>query len=62
ARLIAQVHDEFLLEAIDDPRCIADASAALTTCMREGFTALFPQAPQTGLVDLGVGRNWAELK
>jgi hypothetical protein len=31
-------------------------------CTREGFAALFPHAPQTGLVDVGVGRNWAELK
>ena len=62
ARLVAQVHDEFLLEVVDDPMCIAEASAALITCMREGFAALFPQAPQTGLVDVGVGRNWGELK
>ena len=62
ARLIAQVHDEFLLEVLDDPICVAEASAALTASMRGGFAALFPQAPQTGLVDVGVGRNWAELK
>ena len=62
ARLIAQVHDEFLLEVADDPMSIAEAAAALTTSMREGFGALFPQAPQTGLVDVGVGRNWGELK
>jgi DNA polymerase I-like protein with 3'-5' exonuclease and polymerase domains len=62
ARLIAQVHDEFLLEAADDQICIEDASAALTACMCEGFAALLPHAPQTGLVDVGVGRNWAELK
>ena len=63
ARLIAQVHDEFLLEAAGDQICIEDASAALTASMREGFAALFPHAPQTGLVDVGVGRNWGgELK
>jgi hypothetical protein len=33
-RLIAQVHDEILLEVVNDPTCIAEASAALTTCMR----------------------------
>jgi len=42
--------------------CVAEASAALTASMREGFAALFPHAPQTGLVDVGVGRNWAQLK
>ena len=62
ARLIAQVHDEFLLEVVDDPMSIAEASLALTTSMREGFAALFPQAPQAGLVDVGVGHNWGELK
>ncbi|MGJ0510661.1 MAG: DNA polymerase [Methylocystis sp.] len=62
ARLIAQVHDEFLLEADDEPTCVAAASAALEAGMREGFGALFPHALQTGLVDVGVGRNWAELK
>ncbi len=62
ARLIAQVHDEFLLEVVDDPSCIEEASAALAECMREAFAALFPTAPSTGLVDVGVGNNWAELK
>ena len=62
ANLIAQVHDEFLLEVDDEPKCIAAASEALEASMREGFAALFPHAPQTGLVDVAVGRNWAELK
>ena len=42
ASLIAQVHDEFLLEVAGDPSCIERASAALTVSMREGFAALFP--------------------
>jgi DNA polymerase-1 len=62
ACLIAQVHDEFLLEVDNEPECVAAASAALEASMREGFAALFPDASQTGLVDVGVGRTWAELK
>ena len=57
AHLIAQVHDEFLLEVANEPTIIRDASGLLENSMREGFAALFPHAPQTGLVDVGVGRR-----
>ena len=62
ARLVAQVHDEFLLEVEDDEVCIANAASILATAMGDGFAALFPHAPQTGLVDIGVGKTWADLK
>jgi DNA polymerase I len=62
ARLVAQVHDEFLLEVEDDQACVAYAASVLEAAMRDGFAALFPRAPQTGLVEIGIGKSWANLK
>jgi DNA polymerase I-like protein with 3'-5' exonuclease and polymerase domains len=62
ARLVAQVHDEFLLEVEEDESCTAHAASTLTEAMRAGFATLFPHAPQAGLVDIGIGKTWANLK
>jgi DNA polymerase-1 len=61
ARLLLQVHDEFLLEVDDDPAAIAATKACLEAAMVEGFRTLLPDAPITGLVDVKDGANWAAV-
>jgi DNA polymerase family A len=57
--LVAQIHDELLAEV---PEAKAEeAVVVLKEAMVEAFTATFPGAPTRGLVDVKIGRNWADL-
>ncbi len=60
AAVIASIHDEILLEGrIED----ADRAAAiLESAMLDAFACTFPGAPTVGLVTVGRGHNWAEVK
>jgi DNA polymerase-1 len=60
-QLVLQVHDEFLIEVDDDPDAVAAATACLEQAMIEGFLALLPDAPITGLCDIKSGASWAEV-
>ena len=52
ARLLLQVHDELLFEALDEQ---ADATAAIAKrVMEEAATLSVPL-----VVETGIGRNWA---
>jgi DNA polymerase-1 len=58
ARIIAVVHDELVVEADTDA---ADAVAdVLQTEMTRAWQDFFPEAPTTGLVDVGGGPTWAD--
>jgi DNA polymerase I len=60
ARLVGQVHDEFILIA-QEP--VAEhAKALLVEAMIEAFTKLFPDAPVRNLVDAKIASSWAEAK
>jgi DNA polymerase-1 len=61
ARLLMQVHDEFILEVDDDEAAIAHAKDTLDACMRAGFEALLPGAPTVALCDIADGASWAEI-
>ncbi len=58
--LVLTIHDELVIEAIEDH---ADKAAALLQrCMELAFVEVFPNAPLNGLVKLGRGRTWSEAK
>jgi DNA polymerase I len=58
--LVLPVHDELILEV---PEQFADlAGRLLRTAMVEAFTEIFPLAPTLNLVEVKVGRSWADLK
>jgi DNA polymerase-1 len=60
AIMVAQIHDEFILEAD-----IKDAGAVgklLQEEMIRAFCDTFPDAPFSNLVDVSVGNSWGELK
>ena len=60
ATLVAQVHDEIILEA---SRRDSDVVAQiLKTEMVAAFTETFPDAPTNGLVEVRTGNTWADLK
>jgi len=61
ARLLMQVHDEFILEVDDDADAIAALTDLLATCMREGFESVLPGAPTVALCDIAHGASWAEI-
>jgi DNA polymerase-1 len=61
ARLLMQVHDEFILEVDEDAEAVAQLKELLETCMREGFEALLPSAPTVALCDIADGASWAEI-
>jgi DNA polymerase I-like protein with 3'-5' exonuclease and polymerase domains len=60
AIMIAQIHDELILEA--NPQDAEAVSALLIAEMTTAFCATFPDAPTINLVDVSVGRSWADLK
>ncbi|NLN92720.1 MAG: hypothetical protein GX130_05330 [Candidatus Hydrogenedens sp.] len=60
ARIVNAVHDEIVVIAREED---ADAVARLLQeCMTRAFLEMFPDAPTMGLVECGVGENWAEAK
>ena len=62
ARLINVVHDEIVVECgEEDVVCI---SQQMESGMVAAFTELFPEHPDLaeGLVEVGVGNNWADAK
>ncbi len=60
ARLVGQVHDEFLVVA-DEP--VAErAKALLVAAMTEAFAELFPNAPVRDLVGVKIAGSWAGAK
>lgn len=54
------VHDEILVD------CHIDSVEEMATYIKDGMEkallAVFPEASLTGLVDVGIGKNWAEAK
>ena len=58
--LICTIHDEIILEVLED---LADiARAVLQGAMLDAFTTTFPGAPTNGLVDAKVGKSWFDIK
>jgi DNA polymerase I len=55
---VAVVHDEIVLEA--DVAHAPAAAEVLTTAMVLGMQAVFPDAVTTGLVEVSLGRSWAD--
>jgi DNA polymerase-1 len=60
AKLVAVVHDEVVVEG---PEASAtEVAVAVEAAMEEGFLAIFPSGPTTGLVEAQSGRSWSEAK
>jgi DNA polymerase I len=59
AVLVAQIHDEIILEA--DAGIADEAKDILVSEMEKAFTATFPDAPAGNLVDASIGQTWADL-
>jgi DNA polymerase-1 len=60
ARLVGQVHDEFILIAEES---VAEcATTLLLEAMTEAFTTLFPGAPVRNLVDAKIATSWSQAK
>ena len=58
--LVATIHDELLLEVVEDD---AEAARALhTETMTESFEQTYPGAPTVNLVAVKIGRSWADVK
>ncbi len=60
ARLVGQVHDEFLV--IADVVVAERAKALLVEAMTAAFTELFPDAPVCNLVDAKIAASWSQAK
>jgi DNA polymerase I-like protein with 3'-5' exonuclease and polymerase domains len=60
ARLVGQVHDEFLVLA--DEVVAEEAKRLLVQAMTEAFAELFPDAPLRNLVDAKIATDWAAAK
>jgi DNA polymerase I-like protein with 3'-5' exonuclease and polymerase domains len=61
-RLINCVHDEIILEVIDNPETIEETKIVLQSAMVDGFTRVFPEGITNNLSEVGEGGNWAEAK
>lgn len=59
-KLINVVHDELILEAPIDE--VEQASEVLQVGMEQAFLRMFPDTTTRGLVDVGVGKTWADCK
>ena len=57
--LVAMIHDELLAEVPEDRA--DEAVVLLRECMTAAFAETFPGAPLLGIVDVKVGRSWAEV-
>ncbi len=55
----AMMHDELLAEVPEDRA--DEAVVVLRECMTAAFAETFPNAPLRGIVDVNVGRSWAEV-
>ena len=60
ARLVGQVHDEFLVLA--DEAVAEQAKRLLVQAMTEAFAELFPDAPVCSLGDVKIATSWAQAK
>ena len=60
ARLIAQVHDEIIVEAASGS--IAASADIMSQAMTFAFLEMFPGAPTMDLVNIKTGNSWADLK
>lgn len=60
ARLVGQVHDEFLVVA--GVASAERAKALLVEAMTAAFSELFPDAPTSNLVDSKIAVSWAQAK
>ena len=60
ARLVGQIHDEFLVIA-DEPAA-ERAKTLLVEAMTDAFTELFPDAPVRDLVDAKIAASWSQAK
>jgi DNA polymerase-1 len=58
--LVASVHDELLLEVLEQNA--EEAARILSEIMVEAFATTFPNAPLRGVVDVGIGKTWAAAK
>jgi DNA polymerase I len=57
--LVAMIHDELLAEVPEDRA--HEGVVVLRDCMTAAFAETFPGAPLLGIVDVKVGRSWAEV-
>ena len=62
ARLVLQIHDEFVVEVFQENHAVELVKRILEQEMVAAFSALLPTAPTTGLVDAHTGSNWAAAK
>jgi DNA polymerase I-like protein with 3'-5' exonuclease and polymerase domains len=53
------IHDELLAEVPEDRA--DEAVVVLLECMTAAFSETFPGTPLLGIVDVKVGRSWAEV-
>lgn len=60
AKLVNVVHDEVVVEAAEE--AVDQTREAVVKAMIEGMRAVFPEAPLTNLVEVGVGPDWASAK
>ena len=58
ARLILQIHDELVVEAIE--AAAAELEQLLEAQLTAAYLELFPDAPVLGLVDVTSRRCWAK--